>query len=297
MKFQNLLLRLFPGMLLDMSSDENYYEGAKTGPFSVLISVYGKSDADFFSQALESIWTNQTLKPAQICIVKDGPLTIDLDNTIESWRKRYPSVITCVVIKENVGLGSALNIGLTSCRYPIIARMDADDVSLPNRFFVQYRYLLEHPEVDVVGSQVQERDDGLQKVLAVRQVPLEHSNIVKFAKLRSPFNHPSVMYRKESVMAVGGYPHLFPEDYPLWIKMLQAGANFANVNSILLIMRSEGAYRFRRGMTFFIREINVIFFLKKIGFLTWFELIKSIALRFIYRLTPPYIKIFIKSKC
>lgn len=263
--------------------------------FSVLMSVYSRSNPLFLDKALNSIWADQTLKPAQICIVKDGPLSRELNQVITYWSERLKGVITIVELGENVGLAQALNEGLRFCKFPLIARMDSDDVSLPRRFEFQYAYFMSHSDIDVLGTQIEERDDYLHEVITTRTVPETHADIVEFAKLRSPFSHPSVMFKKSSVLSVGGYPNLFPEDYPLWVSMIMEGYKFANLRDTLLVMRSGGAYKFRRGLRFFFHELNVLVFFKKIGFLTWSEFFKSISVRLIYRISPAYLKILVKS--
>lgn len=267
----------------------------KNGDFSVLISVYGLSNAGHFDDALESVWTKQILKPSQICLVKDGVLTESLNQICNKWKQKLGDVLTIIELESRSGLAVSLNTGLAYCKYPLIARMDADDVALPKRFLFQYSYMQNHPEVDVLGGQIDEYDDDLKKKLASRFVPLTHDEIVRYAKLRSPFNHPTVMYKKSSLEEIGGYPLFYPEDYPLWGRMAQNGFIFANLPQRLLLMRSSSAYEFRRGMSFFCSEYKVVKYLHEIGFLNSKEFVQSILLRFCYRACPYKIKIYIKS--
>ena len=108
--------------------------------FSVLMSVYADENPQYLDEALCSIWDQQTLKPGQIVLVKDGPLTNELDNCINTWKQKLGDVLTPVELPKNVGLGSALNKGLEQCRYELVARMDSDDVSAPERFEKQINY-------------------------------------------------------------------------------------------------------------------------------------------------------------
>ena len=270
-------------------------EGFKCGQFSVLISIYAKSDPEHFEQALRSIWHEQKLKPGQICIVGDGALTDSLTSVISRWQKELGDTITFVPLNKHKGLAFALNIGIEFCRYPLIARMDADDVSLPDRFLVQYSFMLKHPWIDVLGTQVEERDETLRKRLAYRRVPTSHLDLIKFSKLRSPINHPSAMYRKKSIEKVGKYPLLYPEDYPLWGKMLKEGYKFANLSHVMVLMRSEVAYQARRGMSFYMGELKGLRYLYSIGYLSWTQVVASAILRFVYRALPSYVKIGLKS--
>ena len=265
------------------------------GEFCVLISVYYKVEAPYLERALQSIWSDQVLKPLQICLIKDGKLTASLDDVVEKWKERLGNILTIVETGEHVGLAKALNLGIDFCRYELIARMDADDESLPLRFYHQYLYMQNHPEIDVVGGQVEEWNDGMTEFISIRNVPLTHEKIFEQAKVRSPMNHPTVMYRKNQVLKVGKYPIYYPEDYPLWGLMLQAGCKFENLDQVLVKMRVGQAFRFRRGFHFLIGEIQGIDFLRLKGFLTNNEAIKSISARVIFRFLPNYLKLRIRK--
>ena len=262
---------------------------------SVLMSVYFRSNPQYLDEAIDSIWSNQTFKPSQICIVSDGPIPVCVELILEKWSNVLGERLTRVKLEKHGGLAAALNAGVAFCRYPLIARMDADDVSWPERFALQYKFMSQHPEVDVLGTQVEERSDDLGSILGHRRVPLSQKAITQFAKLRSPFNHPSVMYRKETIEKAGLYPYFYPEDYPLWCKMLMKGAVFANLSEILVTMRSGSAYKYRRGLDFLVSEIKVICFLYHIGFLSFNQFLISLSARLCYRLSPPSVKILLKS--
>src|SRR5450830_930377 len=112
--------------------------------FSILLSVYAKENPIYLKEALDSIWYNQTLKPDEIVVVKDGILPKNLDNTIFEFSKIAPLKI--VSLPTNQGLGAALNIGLNHCKNDIVARMDSNDISCPERFFKQINYFIKNPE-------------------------------------------------------------------------------------------------------------------------------------------------------
>ena len=270
-------------------------EVSETVDISVLMSVYSKSHPKYLDEAIESIWTNQTSKPKQICIVSDGPLSEQLNTVLRKWSEILGNRLTQVKLAEHSGLAVALNEGLIHCKSQIIARMDSDDISWPDRFSRQYAFMQEHPDIDVLGTQVEERDDELNNVYGYRRVPLAQKEIERFAKLRSPFNHPSVVYRKKTIERIGKYPVLYPEDYPLWGLMLLKGCRFANLPDVLVTMRSSSAYKYRRGWRFFCAELRVENYLYDIGFLNFREYLKSLVFRFFYRLSPAPLKIFLKS--
>lgn len=119
--------------------------------FSVLISVYKKEKAEYLKQALQSV-INQTLKPTEVVIVKDGILTKELDECIEDFQRQHPKLFKILTFKENRGLGLALRDGVKACKYEYIARMDSDDISKPDRFEKQFGYLQKHPETTLLGT-------------------------------------------------------------------------------------------------------------------------------------------------
>ena len=175
--------------------------------FSVLLSVYRKEQPAYLRQSLDSIFT-QTLQPAEVVLVKDGPLTDALDEVAEEYCRKYP-VLKVVPLSENQGLGRALNEGLKYCSYDLVARMDTDDVAKPERFEKQIAVFCAHPEMDVVGAWIDEFEGSIENVISVRVLPLEDSEIRRFARKRNPVNHPVVMFRKSAVLVAGGYQH-FP---------------------------------------------------------------------------------------
>jgi glycosyltransferase involved in cell wall biosynthesis len=126
--------------------------------FSVLLSLYTKENPLYFNQAISSIWDEQTLKPNQIVLVKDGPLTPELDQAIDEWGKKLGDILTIVALPENIGLGAALNEGLKYCKYDLVARMDTDDISLPERFEKQISFMANNPDIAVSSTWIEEID-------------------------------------------------------------------------------------------------------------------------------------------
>ena len=120
--------------------------------FSVIMSVYSMDSPVHLNIALESIWDNQTLKPNQIILVEDGPLTKSLYEIIAHWKGKLNSLLHIISLKKNSGLGNALNSGLKDCKYDYVARMDADDISEDDRFQLQHDFLINNPNIDVVGG-------------------------------------------------------------------------------------------------------------------------------------------------
>lgn len=218
--------------------------------FSVLMSVYRNDKPNELALALSSM-VNQTVKPDQIVLVLDGPVTDELRETVEHFAAEN-SIIEIVPLKENVGLGSALALGLPHCKFEYVARMDSDDYSLPDRFEKQISFLEAHPETDVLGGQIAEYDSAMEQELAIRSVPITAEEIADRMKTRNGMNHVTVVYKKSAVLDSGNYQHCpFFEDYYLWCRMLRDGYRFYNLDSILVNVRTgEGMYKRRGGKAY-----------------------------------------------
>jgi len=261
--------------------------------FSVLMSIYCKESPEFFDIAMTSITFDQNLKPNEIVLVKDGPLTTDLDEVINKWSCNFPE-LKVISLDQNVGLGDALKIGLDNCSNDLVARMDTDDISHPDRFKIQVQYMKENLDCDIVGSFVTEFDDDPDVIVSSRLAPVEHKEIVKSAQTRSPFSHPSVMYRKYSVIKVGNYKkfHGF-EDYYLWVRMIMNGACCFNIDKPLVNMRAGYALLSRRGgIGYAINEIKLQYKFLKMGFISNFIFVKNILIRIPVRLLPNVVRAF-----
>ena len=210
--------------------------------FSVLISVYHKANAEHFFEALESTLVRQSLAPDEVVIVKDGPLTSELEEVIEMFAQRYPSIVKIIALTENVGLGNALRVGLEHCSFELVARMDADDINNEDRFRFQIDAFLENPGVHVLGGQIAEFYDLTSGVKSVRRVPLSSEKILGMCRHRNPMNHVSVMFKKSAVLEAGSYMHLsYLEDYYLWVRMLSKGYRFMNIDEPLVYVRTGEA--------------------------------------------------------
>ena len=261
--------------------------------FSVLMSIYFKENPVFFDQAMLSITDRQSLKPNEIILVLDGDLTQELSAMVDKWNDKISS-LKVVPLDRNVGLGDALKIGLDNCSNDLVARMDTDDISHPDRFKIQVQYMEENLDCDIVGSFVTEFDDDPDVIVSSRLAPVEHKEIVKSAQTRSPFSHPSVMYRKYSVIKVGNYKkfHGF-EDYYLWVRMIMNGACCFNIDKPLVNMRAGYALLSRRGgIGYAINEIKLQYKFLKMGFISNFIFVKNILIRIPVRLLPNVVRAF-----
>ncbi len=252
---------------------------------SVLMSVYDKESPAFLRQCLDSL-AIQTLPADEVVIVEDGPLGEQLEATIGEYRKILP--IVSLPLPAHVGLGSALRAGLYMCRGEYVARMDTDDVSVPERFSKQVSFLENHRKVDVVGGAIAEFDEDCTAPRSIRLLPATGLSLRRFAKSRTPMNHMTVVFRKASVVAAGGYEP-FPgfEDYHLWARMLTLGYRLHNMNDILVYARCGNGMQGRRGgLAYLKREIEFQLYLRKIGLLDAAGSLLNILMRGPIRLAP-----------
>ena len=252
--------------------------------FSVLMSVYYKENPLFLSDALNSVYS-QTVKPTEVVLVQDGPLIKELYDVIDSWKNKLN--IVDVIMTSNVGLGEALNQGLQLCSYELVARMDTDDIALPTRFEKQIA-AFDSQNIDVCGSWISEFDHDPSTILSIRQVPEYHADITKFARSKNPMNHPSVMFKKTTIVKVGGYQNvLYFEDYYLWLSLIKNGATLYNIPSPLVHMRAGFNQLSRRsGYLYFKREFNFYKSCYKSKLLPLDNVLKNMTLRMPLRLLP-----------
>lgn len=193
--------------------------------FSVLLPVYAGDQPEFFFRAISSATREQELRPRQLVVVCDGPVPEEISEFLhraargEETEVLGNTDVRVVRLKHNMGLANALNIGLAHCSHEIVARVDADDISLPRRFAVQVP--LVEDGLGLLGSAIQEFSDDEAEAGMVRNMPASEEEIRRVISYRSPFAHPSVVYRKSAVESVGGYEHLqLMEDYLLFARMV-----------------------------------------------------------------------------
>lgn len=169
--------------------------------YSVLMSVYIKERPDFFEESMKSI-QRQTIQPKEVILVKDGPISKQLQTIIDDYKKVMNIVELGLLV--NKGLGIALKIGTEKVSTDWIFRMDSDDISVPNRAEIQLKEVIKTPNIAVIGGQLSEFTGDCNNIIGHRIVPLKKDDIIKFIKFRSPFNHPTVMINKKILDSVGG---------------------------------------------------------------------------------------------
>ena len=227
--------------------------------FSVITSIYKNDHPKFVRVALDSMLIRQTVKPTEIVLVRDGQVSVTLEELLNEYETTYPTVFNIIRLEKNGGLGKALKLGVESAKYDIVARMDSDDICLPNRFELQLQYMEAHPECDIVGGQMTEFIGEPSNIVGKRIVPESNEDIYNYMKGRCALNHVTVMFRKDSILKVGNYKDWFwNEDYYLWVRMMMNKCVFANLGDVLVNVRSgEDQYARRGGMKYFKSEEGI----------------------------------------
>lgn len=257
--------------------------------FSICTSVYKNDKPEFVRVALDSMLSHQSMKPDEIVLVQDGPVPYELSRLLLEYKDKYGDVMNIIKLEKNGGLGNALKLGVENAKYDICARMDSDDICLPDRFKKQLAYLEANPECDIVGGQMTEFIDTPDNIVGRREVPLSNEDIYAFMKSRCALNHVTVMFRKEAVLKVGNYQDWFwNEDYYLWVRMMMAGCKFANIPDVAVNVRSGAdQYARRGGKKYFDSEIGIKKLMLEKGMITRKEYMINYIQRFIIQLLLP----------
>lgn len=215
--------------------------------YSVLMSVYEKEKPEFLLLSLQSM-INQTIKPDEIVLIEDGPLPEGLQNTIKTIDLQNPGLLHILCNEKNLGLGPSLCKGVSACRNELIARMDSDDLSVPERIEKQLKVFAEDPDLAICGGTIAEFANDPEIITGYRQCPSTNEELRKFIRKRCPFNHMTVMYRRSQVLAAGNYQeYLYNEDYLLWIRMMEHGMKMRNLPEVLVRVRTGNDMFSRRG--------------------------------------------------
>jgi glycosyltransferase involved in cell wall biosynthesis len=264
--------------------------------FSVLIPVYIKENPKNLDLALSSIFS-QTVLPDECVIVEDGPITNELKAILDKYLTEYPEIIKLYSLNTNMGMGFAMNYGLHKCSHEWIARADSDDINKNNRFEIQLNYLKKFPSIDVLGSFIEEFNETPGDLKQYRKVELAHLDIIKQMKFRNPINHMTVIFRKSSAIAAGGYwDQRVMEDYNLWYNLYKNAAVFANIDYPLVYARiGNNMVGRRHGFKYFSMEMSFFSKMYKDGFISPPMYFLTSILRFSLRVMPiSYLKQFYK---
>lgn len=254
-------------------NDNNLFE------YSVLMSAYAKDVPAYLDAAIRSM-VEQTVPFHDLVLVCDGPLNDGLDSCILSWQDELGARLAVVRLAENGGLGSALAAGMPHCGCNVVARMDSDDISRPDRM-AKLLAKMQSESLDLVGGAIEEFDKTPGDMGYVRMPPLVRSDIDTWLKGRNPFNHMSVVYDRHVVEAAGGYePFAWMEDYWLWARMIAKGCRCANIPDVVVDVRvGEGMYARRSNQAYLKSQVRFFKALRELGLISGLDQAKAVAQR------------------
>ncbi len=262
---------------------------------AVIMSVYKMDSSDELECSINSV-INQSYSN-DLFLYCDGLLPESLNSVVDM----FSSLNNVHIIRnnENKGLCHALNHLLditTSLDYDYIARMDSDDISLPDRIEKQVQFMEKNPTIDVLGGACKEF--GATFAIDYKRLPLTHEELKEFSVARCPFIHPTVMFRSTVFDDGFRYPTdtCFTEDMALWYVLLEAGKKFSNLPDILLHYKmNENTVDRRRGLSKSISEIELRIKYMRNQQAVSLKNIISLGARFVFHLLPPsFIKLLYK---
>lgn len=218
-------------------------------PYSVLMSVYYKESPEYLRTSMDSI-QRQSVPTNDFVVVCDSPLDPELDAVLQEEQEKFGNnALHIHRLEKNGGLGNALNEGLKICQNELVARMDSDDISRPDRCEKQLRVFEQNPEIDFTSGTISKFETDPKVPSGERHLPVTNEKIIKFSKKRNPMNHVAVMLKKSAVESAEGYKetfHLF-EDYYLWVRMLRKGLRTQNIPDVIVDVRTPADMYLRRG--------------------------------------------------
>ncbi|NVK04792.1 MAG: glycosyltransferase [Flavobacteriia bacterium] len=267
-------------------------------PFSVIMPFYKGDQPEHLSEAIRSV-IEQTLIPDEVVLIQDGPVSEAHLKVVSGWKAKA-SQINHIVLEENRGLSGALNAGIHAASHEWLARMDADDICEPTRFEKQIQLIESDSDLVIIGSWIEEYDESMSELMAVRRLPETDAEIMKYARWRCPFNHMTVMYRKSILVELGAYKDYgaVGDDYELWARFIMNGHKTANLQESTVKARTGEAFfsKRRRGMKYFRNELREINDLYKLGLLKPHHYAVHFVIKAIVRLSPVWlVKIFYRG--
>lgn len=256
--------------------------------FSVLMSVYKNDKPENVATAIKSVTENQTVKPSEIILMVDGPISDSLKDVLISEESKNP-ILKIKWCPDNRGLGPTLQDGLVKCSNELVARMDADDIAMPSRFEKQLEFMENNPEIAVVGGQISEFIDTPENIVAYRTVPCDAERCRKYYRNRDPLNHMTVMFRRSAILDAGNYqPWHLDEDSYLWGRLLKKGYKIANIPEVLVNARAGAEmYARRGGWKYFQSDTKMLRWKRENGFLSWPGYMYNYFIRFTVQVLMP----------
>lgn len=269
----------------------------KYNDYCILMSVYRKDSPVYLRKSIDSM-LNQSINAKQFVIVVDGNISDELSLVLNEYKEKEPALFEIIFREKNMGLGYSLNEGLKYCKYELVARMDSDDISVKNRCELQINRFKENENLEILGGQIYEFEDSIENIIDQRYVPCTKQEIIRFSHRRSPFNHPTVMFKKSSILRCGGYPILNrKEDLGLFIKMVNSGVLCENLNEVILYYRTSKENLKRRKTFINCKEYTeVMYEFYKDNTISLIDLIYVVLGQLTLYLTPTFLTKIISRK-
>lgn len=261
---------------------------------SVLMSVYFKEKSEYLDESLNSI-KNQTYEIDELVLVKDGPLTNELEVVIQ----KYKNILNIkeVQLVKNVGLGLALREGVVHCSNEIIIRMDSDDISREDRVEKQVKILKENEEIGIIGSNSENFSEKIGDLKVFGIYPEKDKDIRKFMKRRCPFLHPTVALKKSKIIKCGNYENLYWfEDYDLFFRILKCTEGYNIQENLLYFRANKEMYARRGGIGYIKKEIKALTKFYKRGDMTLYYYLTNLFIRLGIRLCGSKVRGIIYKK-
>lgn len=264
--------------------------------YSILTTLYAKENPRFLRQCLDSM-LDQTVPPSEYVIVKDGALTEELEAVLKEYSDKYP-IFKIIGLEVNSGCGPASIVGMEACSYNYVARIDSDDIALPRRCEMELEMFEKENDLVVVGSDIYEFEDDPNVITAIKKMPTEPGEIYRFGKKRNPFNHSTVMLRKDIVQEKGGYAPLRRSlDLELFTKLLLKGCKCRNIGEPLVLFRTGSArVRRKKNWTNLKCDLEVYTRNYKEKYVNLFEYLYVVFRQCVFFLMPSSLASFLYSK-
>lgn len=256
--------------------------------FSVCMSVYKNDLPSDFMVAVRSIYNGQTVKPNEIILVIDGPISDDLSNAIKTLQEEI-HVLKVIPLERNMGHAIARQTGLDSASNNLVAVMDADDIAISTRFEKQLLAFEKHPDVSVVGGVINEFIESPSNIVGTRICPENDNEIKEYLKSRCPMNLVTVMFKKDDILTVGGYQDWYcEEDYYLWVRLTINNYKFYNIQENLVDVRvGKEMYQRRGGYRYFVSEKKLQRYMFKHNLISFPRYLYNVIIRFVVQVAMP----------
>lgn len=207
---------------------------------TVGIPFHGGTDASQLEEAIESV-LNQNLGATKCHLIQNGDVPENLLHIARKYEVSHASIIEQLFVAKR-GLAAALNQSIKQCTTKYYARMDSDDIAMPQRFELQVKYLEAHDEVDILGGWAKEfSSNGGTDNAVLKKMPIDINEMRNWFHYRNPFIHSTIIFRREVFKRIGYYneTYLTDQDLELWGRAINANVQLANIPEILIYFRTD----------------------------------------------------------